>query len=78
MQKYVTSPVNSNHSNLFNELLVLVQGRCGVLHAKVNGTGMVVGDRNGNTIRLCRSGRNRIGDTRDGKGLHMGEREAGE
>ena len=37
----------SNHGNLYNELLALVQGRYRVLHTKANVTGAGVGEGNG-------------------------------
>ena len=39
--------MDSNHSNLYNKLLALVQGICGLLHVEVNGTGERVGEGNG-------------------------------
>ena len=40
--------MGSNYGNLFNELIILVRGRYGVLHVIMNstGVGMVEGDRN--------------------------------
>ena len=38
-------PTSSNHGNLFNELVILVRGRYGVIHIIMNITGVGVGDR---------------------------------
>ena len=43
-------PVDSNHSNLYNKLLTLLQGINRVLHANVNGMGAVVIEGNGVAI----------------------------
>ena len=39
--------MGSNHGNLFNEIIVLVWGRYGVLHVIMNSTGVGGGDGDG-------------------------------
>ena len=52
----VIFPIGINHGNLFNKLIYLVQGRYGVIRAEVNGTGVVVGDDDGNVSGSGRCG----------------------
>ena len=40
--------MGSNYGNLFNDLIILVWGRYGVLHAIMNSTGVGVGERDKN------------------------------
>ena len=39
--------MGSNLGNLFNAIIILVRGRSGVLHAKMNSTGVGVGYMDG-------------------------------
>ena len=66
----------SNHGNIYNELLALVQGRYEVLHVEVNGTGARVGDRNGISSGAGRSGQYGTGNMGEGRGWHTGDRKA--
>ena len=70
--------MDSNHSNLYNKLLALVQGICGVLHVEVNGTGERVGEGNGNVSGTDWRGLEGTGETGEGRGRHEQERASGE
>ena len=59
-------PVGSNHCNLFNEIIILVRGRYGVLHIKTNITGVGFGDRTASGAGW--RGSDETGETRVGRG----------
>ena len=62
--------MSSNHGNLFNELVILVQGRYGVLHVTMNsiGLGVVMGDRDGTGSGSGWSGCDETGEAVVGSG----------
>ena len=66
--------VASNHSNLYNKLIALVQGRLGVIHAEVNGKGERLGERNGTTSGSGWRGRDGTGDMGEGRIRRVCER----
>ena len=69
-------PMDSNHGNLYNELLVLVLGLYGVIHAEVNILEVGVGNRRGNGVGRC--GQDGKGKTGEGRGRCAQERSEGE
>ena len=60
--------MGSNHGNLFNDLIILVRGRYGVLHAIMNSTGVGVGDRYGTMSGAGRRGCDETGEAVVGRG----------
>ena len=74
---FVSSHVAINHGNLYNTLLALVQGRYGVLHDEVKGTGAGVGYRNRNVSGARQSGRDVTREKVEGKIWRTPEREEG-
>ena len=54
--------MSSNHGNLFNELVIRVQGSYGVLHVIMNSTGVRVGERDGTTSGAGQSGCDETGE----------------
>ena len=62
----------SNHGSLYNDIRSLVLGCYGVLHAKVNGTGVVVGERNRTTNIAGQRSREGTGKNVEGRGRSAG------
>ena len=60
--------MGSNLGNLFNEITILVQGRYGVIHAKMNSTRVGVGDRDRTTNGAVWRGCDDTGEAGVGKG----------
>ena len=60
--------MNSNHGNLSNELVILIQGRYVVLHVIMNSTGVVMGDRDGTGSGSGWSGCDETGEAVVGSG----------
>ena len=54
--------MSSKHGKIFNGLVILVQGRYGVLHVIMNSTGVGVGDGDGTTSGAGRSGCDETGE----------------
>ena len=60
--------MGSNLGNLFNEIIILVRGRYGVIHVIMNSTGMGVGYRDRTANRAVWRGRDDTGEAGVGKG----------
>ena len=62
--------MNSNYGNLFNDIVILVRGHYGVLHVKINstGVGVVMGDRDRTGSGAGWSGCNKTGEVGVGRG----------
>ena len=68
----------SNHGNLYNEILALLLGHYGAIHAEVNGTGVGVGVGNGSRIGSGWNRRDGKRKTGEGRVRCKREREVGE
>ena len=60
--------MGSTYGNLFNEIIILIQGLCGVLHVIMNSTGLGVGEREGTASGAGCRGHDEIGESGMGRG----------